>query len=158
MDIEELASRVRRLEDLEAIKDLKHRYCTYCDSQYDADAIAALFVEDAIWDGGTFGRCVGREAIREFFRGASKVLTLAAHQVMNPLIAITGDRATGEWKLIQPCTQETKRGPRGMWLMATYHDEYIRTAAGWRFQSLRVDILFFAPHEGGWVVNPRLKD
>lgn len=152
MELETLARKIQWLEDLELIKRLKHQYCAFCDNQYDAGGIANLFVENGIWDGGTFGKCVGRAAIREFFQNASKVLSLAAHQVMNPIIDIDGDRATGQWKLMQPCTQETKSGPRAMWLVANYHDEYIRTEAGWKFQSLRVDILFFAPHRDGWVV------
>jgi hypothetical protein len=157
MNLEELGRKIQFLEDLEAIKRLKHQYCAYCDNQYDADGIASLFVEDGVWDGGAFGRCVGREAIREFFRGASKTLTLAAHNVMNPIIDIAGDRATGKWKLVQPCTQETKEGPRAMWLMANYHDDYIRTEAGWKFQSLHVDILFFSPHQSGWIGSRKEK-
>jgi hypothetical protein len=158
MNLEELAHKVQLLEDLEAIKRLKHQYCAHCDDKYNPDGIADLFIEEAVWDGGAFGKCVGREAIREFFRGAPKVLSLAAHQVMNPIIDVAGDRATGEWKLLQPCTQETKPGPRAMWLAATYHDEYVRTASGWKFKSLRVDALFFAPHEDGWVKAGVVKD
>lgn len=150
MNLEELARKIQHLDDLEAIKTLKHQYCAYCDASYDADGIASLFTEDAIWDGGKFGRCEGRDAIRKFFQGASKMLTFAAHQVMNPIIKIDGDHATGQWKLLQPCTQQGKEGPRAMWLIANYHDDYVRTPAGWRFQHLRVDILSFEPHTAPW--------
>ena len=51
MGLADLERRVGVLEDVEAIKRLKHAYCTYCDDQYDADALADLFVEDAVWDG-----------------------------------------------------------------------------------------------------------
>jgi hypothetical protein len=33
----------------------------------------------------------GREAIRNFFRGAPRLLSFAAHQVMNPIIDVEGD-------------------------------------------------------------------
>ena len=158
MDLNELARKIQWLEDLEAIKALKYQYCAYCDDHYNPDGIAGLFVEDAVWDGGDFGRQVGREAIRRFFRGAPKVLSLAAHQVMNPLIKVAGDHATGEWKLLQPCTLEGPDGPRAMWLAATYHDAYVRTPSGWKFQHLKVDSLFFTPHDEGWVKNRGLKD
>ncbi len=151
MDADELARNVRLLLDIEAIKTLKHQYCAYCDDNYNPDGIADLFVEDAVWDGGQLGRCVGREAIRGFFRGAPRFLSFAIHQVMNPIIKVDGDRATGEWKLLQPCTREGKDGPRAMWLAANYHDQYVRTAAGWKYQNLKVDTLFFAPHDEGWV-------
>ena len=45
MNVEDLARRLQVLEDIEAIKKLKARYCAYCDNQYDADGIAALFTE-----------------------------------------------------------------------------------------------------------------
>ena len=64
MDLADLERRVRALEDIEAIKQLKYRYADACDRGYDADALADLFTEDAVWDGGLFGRYEGREAIR----------------------------------------------------------------------------------------------
>ena len=151
MELAELARKIRLLEDIEAIKTLKYQYCAYCDDSYNADGIAGLFIEDGTWDGGDFGRCEGREAVRKFFQKAPKVLSLAAHQVMNPIIKVEGERATGEWKLFQPCTLETKEGPRAMWLAAIYHDEYVRTSEGWKYKNLKVDALFFSPHDQGWV-------
>jgi hypothetical protein len=38
------------LEDAEAIRNLKARYAGLCDNQYDADGIASLFTEDAVWE------------------------------------------------------------------------------------------------------------
>jgi hypothetical protein len=151
MDLNELARKVQMLEDIEAIRQLKHQYCAYCDDNYNPDGIAGLFVEDAVWDGGGFGRYVGRDAIRNFFRGAPKLFSFAAHQVLNPIIKVDGNRATGEWKLFQPCTLEGKDGPRAMWLAAIYHDEYVKTPSGWKYQNLKVDALFFTPYEDGWV-------
>jgi len=42
-----------------------------CDNHYDADGIASLFTEDAVWESPALGRFEGRDAIRNFFRGAS---------------------------------------------------------------------------------------
>ncbi len=72
MSLEDLERRIKVLEDIEEIKRLKHRYCAYCDDSYDADALADLFTEDAVWDGGERGRNDGREAIREFSNGLLK--------------------------------------------------------------------------------------
>ena len=42
MELEELQKRITRLEDIEAIKQLKARYCEICDhDNYDADAMAS---------------------------------------------------------------------------------------------------------------------
>ena len=55
MTLEDIDRRLRAIEDIEEIKRLKARYCSYCDDNYDADSIANLFTEDAIWDGGIRG-------------------------------------------------------------------------------------------------------
>ena len=65
MSMEDLERRIKALEDIEEIKKLKARYCAYCDDSYDADGIAALFTEDAVWDGGIRGRAEGRQDIRD---------------------------------------------------------------------------------------------
>ena len=56
MSLEDIERRLKVLEDVEEIKRLKARYCAYCDDSYDADAIASLFIEDAVWDGGMRGK------------------------------------------------------------------------------------------------------
>ena len=59
-DLNALEARLRRLEDIEALKQLKAQYCAACDDGYDADRLASLFTEDAVWDGGrTFGVATG---------------------------------------------------------------------------------------------------
>ena len=40
MTDEDTARLVRRLADIEAIRQLKHRYCGLCDDGYDADPLA----------------------------------------------------------------------------------------------------------------------
>ena len=149
----DLEARVRRLEDIEAIRQLKAAYCAACDDGYDADRLAALFTEDAVWDGGrTFGVVEGREAIRRHFRGASRRLTIARHQVMNPIIELDGDRASGHWLLFQPCTSASADGSEtAMWLAATYSDSYARHGDGWLIARTEIDVAFFTPYDEGWV-------
>ena len=101
---EDLEARIQRLEDIESIRALKARYCMYCDDNYDVEGLASLFTEDAVWDGGIRGKAVGRDGIREFFQHAPERLPFAVHMVMNPLIEVNGDEATGVWYLFQACT------------------------------------------------------
>ena len=99
-EMSSLEQRVRRLEAIDEIRQLKARYCDYCDRGYDPDGIAALYTEDGVWDGGsTFGRREGREAIRRHFQGASDRISIARHQVMNPIIDIDLERgeAVNTW-------------------------------------------------------------
>jgi len=82
---------------------------------------------------------------------APRLLSFAAHQVMNPIIDVQGDKATGIWKLFQPCTQVTAGGPRAVWLAAIYNDDYVKVGGKWMFKHLKVNSLFFTPYEDGWV-------
>ena len=69
-----LEAKIQRLLDIEDIKQLKARYAIACDDDYQPDALAELFTEDAVWDGGFMGYAEGREAIRAFFANASSVI------------------------------------------------------------------------------------
>jgi len=149
MNLEDLERRLRVLEDIETIKKLKARYCAYCDNNYDADGIASLFTEDAVWDGGKFGRYEGREAIRTFFRGAARIFPFAIHQVMNPIIEVEGEQAKGQWYLFQPAT--LAEGNQAVWLAARYEEEYVKVGSEWKFKRLKVFPSFLTPYDQGWV-------
>jgi ketosteroid isomerase-like protein len=97
--LERIERRLRVLEDGEAIRNLKARYAALCDNQYDADGIASLFTEDAVWESPALGRYEGREAIRNFFRGASSIFSFAIHYSLNGHIDIEGDQARARWYL-----------------------------------------------------------
>src|ERR1700674_1793782 len=99
-----IEDRLRALEDLEEIRNLKARYAAACDDNYNADAIAALFTEDGVWDAGALGRADGRAAIREFFSRFAEFISFAIHHVMNPIIEVDGDRAAGQWYELAPAT------------------------------------------------------
>jgi len=51
MEAGDLATRLKRLEDIEALQQLKYRYCRAADDNYDGELVASLFTEDGIWDG-----------------------------------------------------------------------------------------------------------
>ena len=149
MSLQDLEKRIQALEDLEAIKRLKARYCAYCDDGYDANGIASLFTEDATWDGGMRGRAEGRDEIRQFFLRATQRLSFAIHMVMNPLIQVDGDRATGTWYLFQPCTFAD--GEQAVWGSARYDEQYIRVDGDWKFSHLKLTSFFWTPFDQGWV-------
>jgi hypothetical protein len=155
MDPKGLEERIQRLEDIEAIKRLKYQYCAYCDDNYNPDGIASLHAEDAVFDGGeVLGKIEGREALRAFFCEVPKVWRFAAHQVMNPIVDVQGNKATGVWKLFQPCNVATKKGIQPLWVAAIYNDEYEKVGGQWRFKHVAVNILFMTPFEKGWVKKP----
>jgi uncharacterized protein (TIGR02246 family) len=146
-----IEERLQTLEDIEEIRKLKARYAAACDNNYDADAIAALFTEDAVWDGRALGKAEGRAEIRKFFSRASEYFPFAMHNVMNPIIEVDGDRATAVWNLLQPATMA--RGNQAVWLAATYHDEYLRAGGAWKFARLTVHAHFLTPYNEGWAIK-----
>ena len=148
MSLEELEKRVRVLEDTEAIRNLKARYAAYCDDSYDADNIADLFTEDAIWESEGIGRFEGREAIREFFRGASKIYTFAIHYSLNPHIEVNGHTARARWYLFMPCI--VAEGNKAMWRAGIDNEEYVCMNGEWKFTRKTATRLFSTPFEEGW--------
>lgn len=152
MDLADLERRLRVLEDIEAIKQLKYGYADACDRGYDFDTLADFFTEDAVWDGGTFGRYEGREAIREFFRGVSTDIPFAVHYMMNPIISVDGDKASGRWYLFQTCTFAEGNTP--ILGAARYDESYQRIAGAWKFRHLTLNSIFWTPLQEGWVKRP----
>jgi ketosteroid isomerase-like protein len=148
---DELERRVRQLEDVEAIRALKARYCLAVDER-DEDAWAGLFTEDAVWDGGEFGHYEGRAAIRAFFRDIPRTLSFAVHYVMNPLIQVDGDTGRGTWYLLEPCTFTD--GNRGVLGAARYDERYVRERDGWRFREVLLRSWFWTPYREGWQRHP----
>jgi hypothetical protein len=157
--IRELAARVRALEDAEAIRSLKARYAELVDARYAdgaprerarverlAGEIAALFSEDAVWDGGAgLGVCRGRDAIRA--RMAAPTLRFSRHYFVNPRIEVDGDRAQGRWELIAPCTGADGRA---LWMAGVEDDAYERVGGAWLHRSMALHVVFLAPHDRGW--------
>jgi len=145
-----LAQRVRTLEDIESIKQLKALYCKYCDGgwagpTHDFDQIAALFTEDAATD-GTAGRTEGRENIRRLYR-SYQATPFAFHRITNPIIKVTGDRATGNWHVLVALTRP---GGQAVWVAGIYDEEYLRTTDGWRIKTLKFTPAFITRYEQGW--------
>jgi hypothetical protein len=157
---DDLADRVRRLEEIEAIRMLKARYADICDTGYDPELIRPLFTRDAVWDGGArFGRHEGIDAICDFFAGVSSQITWALHYLMAPIIELgdDGTSASGTWYLLEPCTIVTDEGPRAMLLMGRYADRYRKTEAGWKIEELVLDCQVLTPLDEGWIRTPFLE-
>jgi hypothetical protein len=158
-----LAERVRALEDAEAIRRLKARYAELVDARYAkgapkpddqlaplADGIAALFTEDAVWEGGALGTCTGRDAIRA--RMATPTLHFSRHYFVNPDIHVDGDRARGRWELLAPCTSNDDQP---MWMAGVEEDLYERVDGIWLHARMQLQVHFFAPHQRGWARRSR---
>ena len=148
MELADIERRLTRLEDIEAIKQLKARYCEICDDDHNPDRIASVFAEDGIWESADFGTAKGHAAIRELFKKFQKLIAFSQHNVMNPIIEVDGDRATAEWYFLGPFTFREQQEPR--WLALQYKDDYVKVSGRWKYQHLRVNLRVSASYDKGW--------
>jgi hypothetical protein len=149
MDTSPLEDRLTRLEDIEAIRQLKARYCEICDDNHDPELIVSVFSEDAIWEARGIGHAEGHEAIRTLFRKFQQSISFSQHMTMNPRIEVNGERATGVWYFFGPFTM--RKGNRAVWQAARYHEEYVKQAGDWKISHLKVaGPAVSADYQTGW--------
>jgi hypothetical protein len=151
MDMAELEQRITRMEDIEAIKQLKARYCEICDDDHNPNRITTLFVDDGIWEGGDFGKAQGHAAIRTLFRGFQQLISFSQHMVLNPLIEVEGNRAKGGWYFFGPFT--FRKNNEAKWMAARYEDDYVKVNGEWKYQHLRAYLRMSAPYDKGWATK-----
>ena len=131
-----LEERVQRLEDLEAIKQLKALYCEICDDAHDPDRIVTIFTEDGIWEGKGIGTANGHAEIRKLFEGFREMMSFTQHMTMNPRIEVNGDEASGTWYFFGPFTFPATK--QAKWQAARYHEVYRRVNGEWKIAHLKV--------------------
>ena len=126
-----LEERIQRLEDIEAIKQLKARYLHACDRK-DIDGIRACFAEGPVMiDYGAVGKFEDREQLIAVFQEmAANTGVIDAHHGQNPQISISSsDMASGIWDLyfyqVNPDTQSVTQ------LAGFYRDKYSKVAGQW---------------------------
>lgn len=129
MTEQDLEARLRRLEDLEEIRQLFIDYGHLLD-RGDFAAYAQLFAEEGELMIGPMGRAKGRQAIEEMM---SKVGGSGGslHLITSPVINLDGERATSHvmWTVIN-------RGEDGnpvVGMVGHHEDELVRENGRWRF-------------------------
>jgi SnoaL-like domain len=120
------------LQEIEAIKRLKYRYCRTLDQKL-WDELEQCLTEDcrSAYGDGNFS-FDGRSAIMAFLKDALGPRTrISSHRVHQPEIELTSaTTATGVWALddvvIETDAKLTIRGA------AFYHDEYVKVGDAWK--------------------------
>ena len=138
MEMSELEKRITRLEDIEAIKQLKARYCHICDDTHNPETIASVFAEDGIWESDDFGKAQGHRDIRALFCSFRELFTFSQHNISNPVIQVKDTHATGIWYIMGPWT--IAENNKEIWMAARYDDDYVKINGEWKYQHLRVDL------------------
>src|SRR5579875_2611302 len=97
MTTEELERRVTLLEDIEAIKQLKARYCSICDDDHNPDLITTIFAADGIWQGDAVGAHRGHAAIRKLFESFRARISFSQLTLINYIIEVDGNGDKVSW-------------------------------------------------------------
>lgn len=154
---------LNELADIVAIQRLKALYAQCADEKYtddhqrkpqdEVDRVAweqaSVFTDDAVWDGGPFGKLHGRQAIYDNLRlGPWK---FALHHYLSPVIDVSGDRARGRWMLWQVGTLTREDTP--ILLAGVTNDDYVRTADGWRMARMVQTLKFITRFDAPWTLN-----
>ncbi|HEU4363548.1 MAG TPA: nuclear transport factor 2 family protein [Mycobacterium sp.] len=134
MTIEE---RLAALEQIEAIKSLKHRYFRACDAK-DPDTVRSCFIADgADIDYDVLGRFADADHLAAVYRRVAlhtvdgNHVILDMHHGMHPEITLTGPgRATGRWTLKFRQVNLVERTER--LLTGEYDDDYAIEDGQWK--------------------------
>lgn len=160
--IEALLARVASLEAENAVRKTIARYMALCDvpsGALDGETLAALFTQDAIWEGigpqytQKFGHLRGHEAILAMLqRYLPPVPHFATnvHFLTSETIEVDGARAKGRWIMLQASGYVDARAEL---IAARLEIDFVPAQDGrsWLIQHFRTERLFDAP----WQVNAR---
>lgn len=145
---------IRKLLDIEEIRNLRSRYGHYLDSN-SLEEMAQLFSDDAVCDVGQ-GIWQGRAAIRQGLQKAFEAYDLDhqgsypfLHAVTNHWIEfIDADTAQGRCYLLD--VQTIVKPVRDPWiLLGSYADEYRRIDGRWQITRSRLDVFWPERAAGG---------
>jgi hypothetical protein len=135
-NIAELEQRLRALEDINAIRELKARYLRACDRKQ-PDVMRDCFIEHgAIIEADNFPSFNDREGWVKVFTelAVNNPNVMDTHHGQNPQITLTGpDAATAVWDL--QFTQINLKERTVVNLAGEYRDEYVRHAGRWLISS-----------------------
>lgn len=133
-DIEQLSARIERLETLQQLNELPHRYAMAVDAR-DIDAYLDCFIEDV--DCGRRGK--GREAFRPFLEAAVRNFYRSVHHVVGQVVdTLEGDHATG--RVYSWCEHEI--GEQWVVQANVYFDTYARRDGRWYFVKRDEDFFY----------------
>ncbi len=127
-----------RLEDRALIAELATAYAYAVDDKA-WDVFRDLYVPDALIDYRSAGGIAGTPAeVANWMGEAMAMFSWSMHSMSTQSVRFTGpDTATGSMHVFA-CHGLTWEGVEELMdVSAVYHDEYVRTASGWRFASRR---------------------
>lgn len=144
--------RLRRLEDVDAINQLRARYCHLLDERA-WDEFVDLFTPDGSFRG--LAEANGHDELKTFFgKTVPRLGEGFWHFCTNGTIDVDGDRATGR------ISMEYLSVKQGVSYVSAghYDDVLVRVGDQWKFKSRDLTFYYFAPLTEGFVGRPQAID
>lgn len=158
--LQRMLSRLQRLEDISAIKQLLSTYAQASDKNNDPVLMLPLFTEDGALDVGSgYGRFQGREVLGAFFSGTASIISWSLHYNISPSIQIAEDGLTAAafwylWELANMPDAETGEEVPVL-IGGSYTSDLVKESDGqWRFKEIRLKMEIMSPFYEGWVKKP----
>jgi SnoaL-like domain len=155
--VSDLEARLQRLEDIEAIRNVKMAYAKLCDEGYDADGIVALFARntDVEWVSDVFGTHEGPDGIHAWFDNVDEEIHWAVHFMINPVVEVAddGQSAKGSFYLLELATMSAPDGgePDAVIMTGKYSDDFVKEDGEWRFKRIEINFDQVSNLDQGWV-------
>jgi hypothetical protein len=139
-----MEARIDSLESDIEIQELRSKYCWYA-ARGDIAPMMALFTEDLVFEGppGADGqRAVihGREELLPYFTAGIGKPGLVVPLIMNHVISIDGDEATGTCAMESPVTPLPGGSAGGPPMIYYYYDRFRRLDGRWCFSYRRLSL------------------
>lgn len=140
-ELEELRTRIRILEDVEAIRRLRNKYFRCLDGRL-WDEMAECFANDI--DASYFNgelKFSGRNSLVQFFKLGLTDVLIGMHHGHHPEIEITSETtARGTWGLYNYLID--RKNNRGQRIAGVYQDEYVKEDGQWKIKSIVCNQIF----------------
>jgi SnoaL-like domain len=158
--VEILERRLRRLEVIEAIKQLRWDYSRACDDNHNSARLIPMFTEDAalVLNPPFSGTIRGHAALKDMFdhNAERNGITWTLHYYLQPLITVADDclSAEGTWYLWELAKMpDANRREEPVWVAGEYFDRYVAEDGQWKFKRIEVNVRLLSPYQDGWVKN-----
>ncbi|MEV5410404.1 nuclear transport factor 2 family protein [Thermopolyspora sp. NPDC052614] len=151
--IEELAERIRRLNDEDAVRNLQNAYGYYVDRKMWTDVVD-LFIEDAVVMIAGVGEYRGRAGVRRAMeRMGPENLTygqLNDHMIFDLIVEVLpgGREALSRGIELALLGDATKR--EGAWEFSVFRNRFIKEDGLWKLKEISLTPLMRADYREGW--------
>jgi hypothetical protein len=154
MDLSEMETRLKVLEDIEEIKKLQVRYVnSLLLANY--DELLDCFSEDGVVDTHA-GLAKSKKEREKLFKGSLAKLHIGQEGefAVHPIITVEGDKAKASWLLYILWAQPRKLVPKPTilatedapdWQQAFYEMEYVREKKKWKISHLKIRNRLISP-------------